>query len=70
MAKVISTQFGTVTVSDEYFSTLCFMNVVNLTLIKPENDKNGYGVCREIPSGVSITESFVDMFASEASQLL
>ncbi len=70
MAATIDTEFGQVSVSNSYYSNAMFMNVVNLTLIKPENKENGYGVCREVPANLSITPELASMFAREASQLL
>ncbi|EPP2134047.1 hypothetical protein ACUNB3_001983 [Vibrio alginolyticus] len=50
MAATIDTQFGQVTTSAPYFSHQLGCEVINLTLIKPENESNGWGISRECPS--------------------
>ncbi|EGQ8449053.1 hypothetical protein GTP59_19830 [Vibrio alginolyticus] len=70
MAATIDTQFGQVTTSAPYFSHQLGCEVINLTLIKPENDNNGWGISRECPSNVSLTNQFLNMFARDAAQVM
>lgn len=64
------TKYGKVTTSGIYFSHLLGCKVKNLTLVKSENESNGWGVSRECPANLSLTPEFLNMFAREASQLM
>lgn len=64
------TEFGQVNISAPYFSFIALRNVRSLTLIKTENNGNGWGVSRELPEGLTITPEFLNMFAKEASELM
>lgn len=64
------TEFGQVNISAPYFSHQLGCEVINLTLIKPENEKNGWGISRECPSNVSLTNQFLNMFARDAAQVM
>lgn len=70
MAATTDTQFGHVTTSAPYFSHQLGCEVVNLTLVKPENKSNGWGVSKECPSNVTLTKQFLNMFAKDAAQVM
>lgn len=70
MAATIDTQFGEVSTSAPYFSHVLGCRVVNMTLVKPENKANGWGISRECPADISLTPEFLNMFAREATNVM
>ncbi|HHY0479604.1 hypothetical protein [Vibrio parahaemolyticus] len=70
MAATIDTQYGKVTTSEPYFSHHSMCLVYNLTLVKPENESNGWGVSRECPANISLTPEFTNMFARDAAEIM
>ncbi|TOG86686.1 hypothetical protein [Vibrio parahaemolyticus] len=70
MAATIDTQYGKVTTSEPYFSHNLMCLVYNLTLVKPENESNGWGVSRECPANISLTPEFTNMFARDAAEIM
>ncbi|WGY45064.1 hypothetical protein [Vibrio sp. ABG19] len=70
MAATIDTQFGKVTTSAPYFSHQLACQVHNLTLVKPENVNNGWGISRECPANISLTPEFLTMFARDAAAVM
>ncbi|EOW9398412.1 hypothetical protein [Vibrio cholerae] len=68
--ETVMTDFGKVTVSKPYFSNSACSQVRNLTLVKPENEAYGWGICRELPENLTITPEIVNLFAKEASQFI
>ena len=70
MANTFQTKHGTVTVGADYFSPNLMCQVFTLTLIKPENERNGYGVSREFPKELEKSPALFNQFADVASALL
>ncbi|WP_136484661.1 hypothetical protein [Vibrio sp. H11] len=70
MAATIDTQYGKVTTSAPYFSHQLACQVHNLTLVKTENENNGWGVSRECPANISLTPEFLTMFARDAAAVM
>ncbi|EKO3380845.1 hypothetical protein KW419_15955 [Vibrio fluvialis] len=70
MAATIDTQYGKVTTSAPYFSHQLMCLVHNLTLVKPENEENGWGISRECPANITLTPEFLTMFARDASAVM
>ncbi len=71
MPSTIDTQYGKVVASTPYYSFTKWEDVISLTLIKPENQNNGYGVSKEFrESELKLNRKFIDAFAQEASQFL
>ncbi|NAW60115.1 MULTISPECIES: hypothetical protein [unclassified Vibrio] len=70
MAATIDTQYGKVTTSEPYFSRQLLCQVRNLTLVKPENESNGWGISRECPAEITITPEFLNMFARDAAAIM
>ncbi len=71
MPSTIDTQYGKVIASTPYYSFTKWEDVISLTLIKPENQDNGYGVSKEFrESELKLNRKFIDSFAKEASLLL
>ncbi|HHY0335928.1 TPA: hypothetical protein ACVU1I_002170 [Vibrio cholerae] len=66
MAATIDTQYGTVTTSPPYFSQRLHRSVITLTLY-PTDDS--WGLSRECPAEITITPSFLKMFANDAAPL-
>ncbi|EGR2460663.1 hypothetical protein DYA89_13680 [Vibrio cholerae] len=66
MAATIDTQYGTVTTSPPYFSQRLHRSVITLTLY-PTDDS--WGLSRECPAEITITPSFLNMFANDAAPL-
>ncbi|MCX9568280.1 hypothetical protein [Vibrio cholerae] len=66
MAATIDTQYGTVTTSPPYFSQRLHRSVITLTLY-PTDDS--WGLSRERPAEITITPSFLNMFANDAAPL-
>lgn len=66
MAATIDTQYGTVTTSPPYFSERLLCSVISLTLY-PTDDS--WGVSKECPAEITITPSFLNMFANDAAPL-
>ncbi|ELB2829391.1 MULTISPECIES: hypothetical protein [Vibrio harveyi group] len=64
------TELGAVTAKGPYFSFIQGREVVQLTFIKPENEANGYGVCKEFPSDISLSPEFMSNFAEQSVDLL
>ncbi|EGR1964749.1 MULTISPECIES: hypothetical protein [Vibrio] len=67
MAATIDTQYGTVTTSPPYFSQRLHRSVITLTLY-PTDDS--WGLSRECPAEITITPSFLSMFANDAVPLV
>jgi len=70
MSAVTNTKHGAITVSKKYFSFILCREVFQLTLIKPENEENGYGVSKEFNADTPISRELFEQFAEEASSLL
>lgn len=66
MAATIDTQYGTVTTSPPYFSQRLHRSVIALTLY-PTDDS--WGLSRECPAEITITPTFLNMFANDATPL-
>ncbi|MEF1310705.1 hypothetical protein QTO01_11410 [Vibrio mytili] len=64
------TELGAVTAKGPYFSFVKCREVIQLTFIKPENEENGYGVCKEFPSDTSLSTEFITQFAEKSAALL
>ncbi|HFD4059204.1 TPA: hypothetical protein ACF3XS_002947 [Vibrio parahaemolyticus] len=64
------TELGAVTAKGPYFSFIQGREVIQLTFIKPENEENGYGVCKEFPSDISLSPEFMTDFAEQSANLL
>lgn len=66
MAATYQTKHGTVTASRPYFSFTACREVIDLTLITPENEKTGWGVSCSYSQDVELTPELFESFASEA----
>ena len=70
MTATIETWHGTVTISEPYFSMIRYKRVISLTLTKPENNGNGYGISKEFDEDFELSRAAIERFAMEASELL
>ncbi|WP_153448762.1 hypothetical protein [Vibrio algicola] len=70
MAATYKTEYGTVTASRPYFSFISGREAIDLTLIKPENENNGWGISRAVRSDVELTPELFLSFAQEAAERL
>ncbi|EJO4028706.1 TPA: hypothetical protein ACMDNH_000478 [Vibrio cholerae] len=66
MAATIDTQYGTVTTSPPYFSQRLHRSVIALTLYLTDDS---WVLSRECPAEITITPSFLNMFANDAAPL-
>ncbi|MFH0263839.1 hypothetical protein ACGRH2_25865 [Vibrio barjaei] len=72
MSLSVDTRYGKVTVSKPYYSFILWGEVVSVTLFKPENCPNGYGVCKEFVASRKKkihTRRFLEEFAKQAAAI-
>lgn len=70
MSLSLDTRHGKVTVSNPYYSFTCWREVVSVTLLKTENNSNGYGICKEYSVSCKEkihTRKFLEQFAHQAA---
>lgn len=66
MAATYQTKYGTVTASRPYFSFVLGREAIDLTLIKPENENDGWGISRAVRSDIELTPELFQLFANDA----
>lgn len=70
MAATYQTEHGAVTASRPYFSFILGREAIDLTLIKPENENDGWGISRAVRSDTALTPELFLSFAKEAAERL
>lgn len=67
MASEYKTEYGLVTISKP---SSISRKLITLTLVKPENTSNGWGVSRTLKIDNEINQKLADDFARDASELV
>ena len=70
MEKVLETRHGKVLIGKSEYCMLLHQKAINLKLIKPENESDGWGISKSFPEPVEITVDLILNFSEEASQLM
>ncbi len=70
MGAITNTRHGAIMVSKKYFSFILCREVFQLTLFRPEDEKNGWGISKEFNADIPISRELFEQFAKEASELL
>lgn len=68
MAATYQTKHGTVTASRPYFSFILGRDAIDLTLIKPENERDGWGISRAFRADIALTPELFQSFADAAME--
>ncbi|MEJ2766944.1 hypothetical protein VV869_23640 [Photobacterium sp. MCCC 1A19761] len=69
MATTFQTKHGVITVGKPYY-LFPLGQVVDLKLIRHENQENGWGVSKPYPVSTELTSDLLSDFADQASKLL
>ncbi len=70
MDKVFETRHGKVVIGKSDYCMLLHRKAVPLTLIKPENEAEGWGVSKSYPEPVEITVDLIINFSEEAAKVM
>jgi flavin-dependent dehydrogenase len=69
-AEVKTTRHGKVLIGKSEYSEILFKKAKSLTLVKPENEKDGFRVTRYFAEPIEFTNDMIVEFSEEAAKLL